>query len=62
MLFRSFLGGPKERMIANTIESLLLVQRQAPQAAALTLLLMALISLTAALLLRGRSLEELPLP
>ena len=49
-------------MIANTIESLLLVQRQAPQAAALTLLLMALISLTAALLLRGRSLEELPLP
>jgi ABC-type spermidine/putrescine transport system permease subunit I len=35
-----FLGGPNERMIAGAIENLLLVQRQAPQAAALTLLLM----------------------
>lgn len=57
-----FLGGPNERMIAGTIESLLLVQRQAPQAAALTLVLMGLISITAALLLRGRRLQELPLP
>ena len=57
-----FLGGPNERMIAGSIENLLLVQRQAPQAAALTLLLMLLISLTAALLLRGRKLQELPLP
>jgi len=57
-----FLGGPNERMIAGAIENLLLVQRQAPQAAALTLLLMLLISVTAALLLRGRPLEELPLP
>jgi len=57
-----FLGGPNERMIAGTIESLLLVQRQAPQAAALTLVLMGLISVTAALLLRGRRLQELPLP
>lgn len=56
-----FLGGPNERMIAGTIESLLLVQRQAPQAAALTLVLMALISVTAVVLLRGRALEELPL-
>ena len=57
-----FLGGPNERMIAGSIENLLLVQRQAPHAAALTLLLMGLISITAALLLRGRSLQELPLP
>lgn len=57
-----FLGGPNERMIAGSIESLLLVQRQAPQAAALTLLLTLLISVTAALLLRGRKLQELPLP
>lgn len=57
-----FLGGPNERMIAGSIENLLLVQRQAPQAAALTLVLMLLISLTAAVLLRGRRLEELPLP
>lgn len=57
-----FLGGPNERMIAGTVESLLLVQRQAPQAAALTLVLMGLISLTAAVLLRGRRLQELPLP
>ena len=57
-----FLGGPNERMIAGSIENLLLVQRQAPQAAALTLLLILLISLTAALLLRGRALAELPLP
>ncbi len=56
------LGGPNERMIAGTIESLLLVQRQAPQAAALTLVLMGLISVTAAVLLRGRPLQELPLP
>jgi spermidine/putrescine transport system permease protein len=57
-----FLGGPNERMIANTIESLLLVQHRAPQAAALTLLLMLLISVTAVVLLRGRSLNTLPLP
>lgn len=57
-----FLGGPNERMIAGTIENLLLVQRQAPQAAALTLLLMLLISLSATLLLWRRPLEELPLP
>jgi len=57
-----FLGGPDQRMIAGTIETLLLVQHQAPQAAALTLVLMALISLSVALLLRGRSLQQLPLP
>ncbi|MFM7674638.1 MAG: ABC transporter permease [Synechococcus sp.] len=57
-----FLGGPNQRMIANTIENLLLVQLQAPRAAALTLVLMALISLAVVLQLRGRSLEELPLP
>lgn len=57
-----FLGGPNQQMIAGSIESLLLVQRQAPQAAALTLLLMLLISVTAAVLLRGRPLQELPLP
>jgi len=37
-----FLGGPNERMIANAIENLLLVQLQAPRAAALALVLMAL--------------------
>lgn len=57
-----FLGGPNERMLANTIESLLLVQLQAPRAAALTLVLMALISLAVLTLLRRRGIEELPLP
>lgn len=56
-----FLGGPNQQMIANTIENLLLVQLQAPRAAALTLLLMALISL-GVWLLRARGLQELPLP
>ncbi|MEB3318046.1 MAG: ABC transporter permease [Cyanobacteriota bacterium] len=56
-----FLGGPNEQMIANTIESLLLVQLQAPRAAALTLLLMALISLGVWRLRRG-GLEEPLLP
>jgi spermidine/putrescine transport system permease protein len=57
-----FLGGPNDRMIANTIENLLLVQLQAPRAAALTLVLMALITAAVAVQLRGRGLEELPLP
>jgi ABC-type spermidine/putrescine transport system permease subunit I len=58
-----FLGGPNDRMIANTIDNLLLVQLQAPRAAALTLLLMGLISAALLLLLwRGGRLETLPLP
>ena len=57
-----FLGGPNDRMIANAIENLLLVQLQAPRAAALTLVLMALITVAVGLQLRGRGLEELPLP
>lgn len=58
-----FLGGPNDRMIANTIDNLLLVQLQAPRAAALTLLLMGLISVALLLLLwRGGRLETLPLP
>ena len=57
-----FLGGPNDRMIANAIENLLLVQLQAPRAAALTLVLMALITVAVLLQLRGRGLEELPLP
>ncbi|QPN67532.1 hypothetical protein [Synechococcus sp. CBW1006] len=57
-----FLGGPNERMIANTIDNLLLVQLQAPRAAALKLVLMALITLAALLQLRGRGMEELLLP
>lgn len=56
-----FLGGPNQQMIANTIDSLLLVQLQAPRAAALTLLLMVVISLGVWGLRRG-GLEELPLP
>lgn len=57
-----FLGGPNERMVANTIENLLLVQLQAPRAAALTLVLMAMITVAVALHLRGRAGEDLPLP
>jgi spermidine/putrescine transport system permease protein len=57
-----FLGGPNERMIANTIDNLLLVQLQAPRAAALTLVLMALISVAVVLQLRSRGVEDLPLP
>ncbi len=57
-----FLGGPNDRMIANAIDNLLLVQLQAPRAAALTLVLMALITMAVVLQWRGRGLEELPLP
>lgn len=57
-----FLGGPNQRMVANTIENLLLVQLRAPQAAALTLVLMGLVSLALLLQLRGRGAAELPLP
>ncbi|MEB3296824.1 MAG: ABC transporter permease [Cyanobacteriota bacterium] len=57
-----FLGGPNDRMIANTIENLLLVQLQAPRAAALTLVLMALVSLLAWLQLRAGGVERLTLP
>ncbi|MCX5955179.1 MAG: ABC transporter permease [Cyanobacteria bacterium] len=57
-----FLGGPNDRMIANAIETLLLVQLQAPRAAALTLVLMALITLAVLLQLRGRGVDDLPLP
>ena len=57
-----FLGGPNERMVANTIDNLLLVQLQAPRAAALTLVLMALVTLAVLLQLRGRGLDGLPLP
>ena len=57
-----FLGGPNERMIANTIENLLLVQQRTPEAAALTAVLMLLISTAVLLALRGRALRELPLP
>jgi spermidine/putrescine transport system permease protein len=57
-----FLGGPNDRMIANTIENLLLVQLQAPRAAALTLVLMALVSLLAWLQLRAGGAETLTLP
>jgi ABC-type spermidine/putrescine transport system permease subunit I len=48
-------------MIANTIENLLLVQLQAPRAAALTLVLMALITV-GVWVFRRRGLQELPLP
>ena len=57
-----FLGGPNDRMIANAIENLLLVQLQAPRAAALTLVLMALITAAVLLQLRGRGVDDLPLP
>ena len=56
-----FLGGPNERMVANTIENLLLVQLQAPRAAALTLVLMAMITVAVALHLRSRAGEDPPL-
>lgn len=57
-----FLGGPNQRMIANTIENLLLVQLQAPRAAALALLLMVLIGLALALQLRAGGVDDLALP
>jgi ABC-type spermidine/putrescine transport system permease subunit I len=57
-----FLGGPNERMIANTVENLLLVQLQAPRAAALTLVLMALVSLAVWLQLRDGGVDQLTLP
>jgi spermidine/putrescine transport system permease protein len=57
-----FLGGPNERMVGNTIENLLLVQLQAPRAAALALVLMALISLAVVLQLRSGGLDDLTLP
>jgi spermidine/putrescine transport system permease protein len=57
-----FLGGPNERMIANAIENLLLVQLQAPRAAALALVLMVLISLAVWLQQRTGGLDDLALP
>ena len=57
-----FLGGPNQRMIANTIENLLLVQLQAPRAAALALVLMVLIGLGLALQLRAGGVDDLALP
>jgi spermidine/putrescine transport system permease protein len=57
-----FLGGPNQRMIANTIENLLLVQLQAPRAAALALLLMVLIGLALALQLRAGGVDDLAMP
>jgi spermidine/putrescine transport system permease protein len=58
------LGGPNQRMIANTIANLLLVQLQAPRAAALTLVLMGLITLVLLVQLRGAGAAagRLPLP
>jgi spermidine/putrescine transport system permease protein len=57
-----FLGGPNQRMIANTIENLLLVQLQAPRAAALALVLMVLIGLALALQLRAGGVDDLAMP
>lgn len=57
-----FLGGPNERMIANAIENLLLVQLQAPRAAALALVLMALIGVAVWLQLRRGGSDHLALP
>jgi spermidine/putrescine transport system permease protein len=55
------LGGPNERMVANTIDNLLLVQLQAPRAAALTLVLMVLTALVLVLLLRRGAVDDLVL-
>lgn len=57
-----FLGGPNQRMVANSIENLLLVQLQAPRAAALTLVLMVAISALMLLQVRRRGMQDLPLP
>jgi len=56
-----FLGGPNERMIANAIANLLLVQLQAPRAAALALVLMALSGVAVWLLLRRGGPDDLAL-
>lgn len=57
-----FLGGPNERMIANSIDNLMLVQLQAPQAAALTLVLMAVVIVGLLLVGRRRGVEVGLLP
>jgi ABC-type spermidine/putrescine transport system permease subunit I len=49
-------------MVGNTIDNLLLVQLQAPRAAALALVLMALISVAVVLQLRSGGLDDLALP
>ncbi|MFM7264584.1 MAG: hypothetical protein ACKOZW_03125 [Cyanobium sp.] len=56
------LGGPNDRLIGNALQNLVLVQRQLPRSAALTVLLMALLAITVLLALRSGSRDDLPLP
>jgi len=56
------LGGPNDRLIGNALQNLVLVQRQLPRSAALTVLLMALLALTVLLALRSGNRDDLPLP
>lgn len=56
------LGGPNDRLIGNALQSLVLVQRQLPRSAALTVVLMGLLAITVLIGLRGGSRDDLPLP
>ena len=56
------LGGPNDRLIGNALQNLVLVQRQLPRSAALTVVLMALLALLVLFGLRGGSRDDLPLP
>jgi spermidine/putrescine transport system permease protein len=56
------LGGPNDHLIGNALQNLVLVQRQLPRSAALTVLLMALLGVTVLIGLRGGNRRELPLP
>ena len=56
------LGGPNDRMVGNALQTLVLVQRDLPRGAALTVLLIALLLVTVLLGLRGSGSDELPLP
>jgi spermidine/putrescine transport system permease protein len=56
------LGGANDRMVGNALQNLVLVQRDLPHAAALTLLLMVLLVITVLVGLRGGARRDLPLP
>jgi ABC-type spermidine/putrescine transport system permease subunit I len=49
-------------MVGNALQTLVLVQRDLPRGAALTVLLIALLLVTVLLGLRGSGSDELPLP
>jgi spermidine/putrescine transport system permease protein len=56
------LGGPNNRMIGSGIQSLVLIQRELPRAAALTVLLMLLLGTSVLLALRAGAHDDLLVP